>query len=219
MSFLYIGTFGSFVGYAAALPLLLKTQFPELTGNFAFLGALVGAIARPYGGKLADRLGGAVVTLWTFVVMGAAACAVLLAVQRHQPVGFLLAFLVLFVTTGIGNGSTFRMIPAIFRNEALERLGDPAQSDDESRAVAVAQSKKESAAVLGISSAIGALGGYFIPRAFGASIKTTGGPSAALSWFVVFYMACVLTTWWVYLRPAQRRAVAQSAFAERTEEA
>ena len=77
MAWLYIGTFGSFIGYSAAFPLLLKTQFPEVTANLAFLGPLVGSIARPLGGKLADRIGGARVTFWNFVVMALATLGVL----------------------------------------------------------------------------------------------------------------------------------------------
>src|SRR5262249_18361279 len=84
MSWLYIGTFGSFVGFSAAFPLLLKTQFPEVTTNLAFLGALVGSIARPLGGKLADRIGGAKVTFWNFVAMTAASLALVGAVEAHN---------------------------------------------------------------------------------------------------------------------------------------
>jgi len=196
MSWLYIGTFGSFVGFSAAFPLLLKTQFPEVTSNLAFLGALVGSLARPFGGKLADRLGGARVTFWNFVAMTVASLGVLWSLEAHSFAAFLTVFLVLFMTTGIGNGSTFRMIPVIFRTYHLQRAG----GGEEARAAAVAVARRETAAVIGIAAAIGALGGYFIPRTFGASIKATGGPSLAITYFVVFYLTCVATTWWCYLR-------------------
>jgi NNP family nitrate/nitrite transporter-like MFS transporter len=192
---LYIGTFGSFVGYSAAFPLLLKTQFPSVGANFAFTGALVGSIARPLGGKLADCLGGARVTLWNFVLMAAATIAVLISLRGGSFPGFVAAFLVLFVTTGIGNGSTFRMVPAIFRAEHMWNA-----HREEERALALRAARREGAAVLGLSSAIGALGGYFIPRSFGASIAATGGPQAALTMFLFFYAICIATTWWFYVR-------------------
>src|SRR5206468_6656379 len=122
MSWLYIGTFGSFIGYSAAFPLLLKTQFPQVTLNLAFLGPLVGSLARPLGGLLADKIGGARVTFWNFVAMGAATVGVMHFVDTRNFVGFLMMFLALFVTTGVGNGSTFRMIPAIFRSEKLRSV-------------------------------------------------------------------------------------------------
>jgi MFS transporter, NNP family, nitrate/nitrite transporter len=116
MAWLYIGTFGSFVGFSAAFPLLLKTQFPEVTSNLAFLGALVGSVSRPIGGKLADRIGGAKVTFWNFVAMTLATFGLLYSLQVKDFALFMTAFLGLFITTGIGNGSTFRMIPVIFRD-------------------------------------------------------------------------------------------------------
>jgi NNP family nitrate/nitrite transporter-like MFS transporter len=197
MAWLYIGTFGSFVGYSAAFPLLLKTQFPHVTANLAFLGALVGSLARPLGGRMADRLGGARVTLWNFGVMGAATLGVLYFLGKHDFGGFLASFLVLFITTGIGNGSTFRMIPAIFRAEAFAQVdeGDPAAVEAAAR-----RARRDSAAVIGVSAAIGALGGFFIPQGFSASMKATGGPSAALALFVAFYATCLAMTWWHYLR-------------------
>jgi NNP family nitrate/nitrite transporter-like MFS transporter len=196
MSWLYIGTFGSFIGYSAAFPLLIKTQFPAVTVGVAFLGPLVGSLARPLGGLLADRIGGAKVTFWNFVAMGIATTGVMHFVEAKGFAGFLAMFLILFVTTGIGNGSTFRMIPSIFREEKL-RLAGPSI---EARALAVTAAGVESAAVLGFTSAVGACGGYLIPRSFGASIAATGGPHVALEVFLAFYVTCVGLTWWCYLR-------------------
>ena len=121
MSFIYIGTFGSFIGYSAAFPLLIKTQFPAITVAIAFLGPLVGSLARPLGGLLADKVGGAIVTFWNFIAMGAATIGVMYFVDIKDFAGFLAMFLILFVTTGIGNGSTYRMIPSIFREENSAR--------------------------------------------------------------------------------------------------
>lgn len=199
MAWLYIGTFGSFIGYSAAFPLLLKTQFPQVTANLAFLGALVGSIARPLGGKLADRMGGTRVTLWNFVLMGAATIGVIVFLHQHAFVGFLAMFLVLFVTTGLGNGSTFRMIPVIFRREHLRAVAGQG-AEAERRALETA--RRESAAVLGVAGAIGACGGYLIPRSFGASIHATGGVALALQCFLGFYATCVALTWWFYARKA-----------------
>jgi MFS transporter, NNP family, nitrate/nitrite transporter len=207
MSFLYIGTFGSFVGFSAAFPLLLKTQFPEVSTNLAFLGPLVGSVARPFGGKLADRVGGAAVTFWNFIAMTVASGGVLWALESKSFGALLGAFLLLFTTTGIGNGSTYRMIPMIFRSFHLERaLGRGA----EAQTTALATAQRETAAVVGFVAAIGALGGYFIPRSVGASIKATGGPGVAITYFVGFYAACVLVTWWCYLRRSFLEAPAPS---------
>jgi NNP family nitrate/nitrite transporter-like MFS transporter len=201
MAFLYIGTFGSFVGYSAAFPLLMKTQFPEVTTNLAFLGALVGSVARPLGGKLADRLGGSRVTFWNFVAMTVASLGLLRSLEQKNLPLFLFVFLVLFMTTGIGNGSTFRMIPVIFRTLHVREVANGGGSNDpEVLAAALVVARRETAAVIGIAAAVGALGGYFIPRALGASIKATGGVATAVTYFVGFYIACALTTWWSYLR-------------------
>jgi NNP family nitrate/nitrite transporter-like MFS transporter len=200
MAWLYIGTFGSFIGYSAAFPLLLKTQFPDHTANLAFLGPLVGSLSRPIGGKLADKLGGTVVTFWNFVAMGAATLGVLHFVDAHQFGGFLAMFLVLFVTTGLGNGSTFRMIPVIIRNQKLREVQG---AGEEMRAGALRAARIESAALLGFIGAIGACGGYLIPRGFGASIKATGSPHTALVTFIVFYATCIGLTWVCYMRRAR----------------
>src|SRR6201996_5159493 len=121
MSIIYIGTFGSFIGYSAAFPLLIKTQFPAVTLGIAFLGPLVGSLSRPLGGLPADKVGGAIVTFWNFIAMAAATIGVLYFVGAKDFTGFLVMFLILFVTTGVGNGSTYRMIPSIFREENLRK--------------------------------------------------------------------------------------------------
>jgi len=133
MSWLYVGTFGSFIGYSAAFPLLIKTQFPAITISVAFLGPLVGSIARPLGGLLADKIGGARVTFWNFLAIGGATIGVIYYVDIKSFAGFLAMFLVLFVTTGIGNGSTFRMIPSIFREEKLRQAAGAGDAGRASR--------------------------------------------------------------------------------------
>ena len=210
MSWLYIGTFGSFIGYSAAFPLLIKTQFPAITVAVAFLGPLVGSVARPFGGLLADRIGGATVTFWNFVAMGAATLGVIYFVDIKSFAGFLVMFLILFVTTGVGNGSTFRMIPSIFREQKLRMAGSGA----EAKAAAMQAAGIESAAVLGFTSAIGACGGYLIPRGFGASIAATGGPHLALEVFLAFYITCIALTWWYYLRKTLFAQVAPTNLAQ-----
>jgi NNP family nitrate/nitrite transporter-like MFS transporter len=200
MSWLYIGTFGSFIGYSAAFPLLLKTQFPEITANLAFLGPLIGSVARPLGGMLADRIGGTRVTFWNFILMALATIGVVQAVSVHQFGAFLALFLALFVTTGIGNGSTYRMIPIIFRNEKLRSV---AGQGSEALEAALKAARIEAAAVLGFVAAIGACGGYLIPRSFGASIKSTGSVTVALIGFLAFYATCIAVTWVCYVRTAR----------------
>jgi NNP family nitrate/nitrite transporter-like MFS transporter len=201
MCWLYVGTFGSFIGYSAGFPMLIKTQFPEVNAlSYAFLGPLVGALARPVGGWLSDKVGGALLTFWVFVVMIAAVFGVLYflpsAASGGSFKGFMAMFLLLFVSTGIGNASTFRMIPIIFRN-MHERA---ASGRPDATQAAIRQAGIESAAVIGFSSAIGAYGGFFIPKSYGTSIAMTGGPQAALYCFIAFYVTCVLVTWWFYFR-------------------
>jgi NNP family nitrate/nitrite transporter-like MFS transporter len=106
-------------------------------------------------------------------------------------------FLILFVTTGIGNGSTYRMIPSIFREENFRKAKG---SGEAGRALALKAASIESGAALGFIGAIGACGGYFIPRGFGASIAATGGPQLALGIYLAFYATCLALTWWYYLR-------------------
>jgi len=201
MCWLYLGTFGSFIGYSAGFPLLIKSQFPAINAlQYAWLGPLVGALVRPFGGWLADRWGGARVTFWVFVLMTFGVMGVLYFLPVHGSggsfAGFFLMFLLLFLATGIGNGSTFRMIPVIFLTERQRLSG----KDKKSQEQAVREGNKEAAAVLGFSGAIGAYGGFFIPKSYGTSISMFGGPEQALYAFIVFYLTCVVLTWWYYSR-------------------
>ncbi|MDF2463834.1 MAG: nitrite transporter [Ramlibacter sp.] len=202
MCILYLGTFGSFIGYAAGFPLLIRSQFPGVNAlAYAWLGPLIGAVVRPFGGWLSDKLGGARVTLWNFVVMACAVGGVLYFLPKGGTggsfTGFFLMFLVLFLTTGIGNGSTFRMIPVIFLNQALARAKS---SDPQARANAIREGNTEGAATLGFTAAMAAYGGFFIPKSYGTSITLTGGPEAALYIFISFYLLCIAITWWFYAR-------------------
>jgi NNP family nitrate/nitrite transporter-like MFS transporter len=202
MCLLYLGTFGSFIGYAAGFPLLIKNEFPTVNPlAYAWLGPLIGAIVRPFGGWLADKLGGARVTLWNFVVMALAVGGVLFFLPSGPSsgsfAGFFSSFLVLFFTTGIGNGSTFRMIPVIFLALNLQEA-DPRDRDAVERATK--QGNTEAAATLGFTAAIAAYGGFFIPKSYGSSIALTGGPEAALYVFIAFYLICISVTWWQYAR-------------------
>jgi MFS transporter, NNP family, nitrate/nitrite transporter len=199
MSYIYIGTFGSFIGYSAAFPLLIKTQFPNVMIGIAFVGPLVGSLSRPLGGLLADKVGGAIVTFWNFIVMGAATIGVMYFTETKEFGGFLAMFLIVFITTGVGNGSTYRMIPSIFREEKLREVRGGGEA---AKVLAFKTAGIESGAALGFIGAIGACGGYLIPRGFGASIAATGGPYVALEIYLAFYATCLALTWWYYVRKA-----------------
>jgi len=202
LAWLYTGTFGSFIGFAAAFPQLLSTYFPTSeVKHWAFVGPLLGALVRPLGGWLSDRLGGGKVTFWNFAVMLVAAIAVLLflpsASGSSSPSWFFASFVLLFITTGIGNGSTFRMIPVIF---LTLRLREADRNDHDAVARATREGNTEAAAALGFSAAMAAYGGFFIPKSYGTSIAATGGPQAALYVFIAFYLICIALTWCFYAR-------------------
>ncbi len=204
MCWLYTGTFGSFIGFSAGFPLLAKLMFPQVEVlQYAFLAPLVGALSRAGSGWISDRFGGARVTLCVFIVMIAAVAGVLFFLGiREQPGafwGFFAMFLLLFAATGVGNASTFQMVPAIFRQERarIDREEGTRLSD----AQVLREAEKESAAVIGFTSAIAAYGAFFIPKSYGSSIALTGGPETALLFFIAFYASCVSMTWWYYVRP------------------
>ncbi|NUR85067.1 MAG: MFS transporter [Nonomuraea sp.] len=206
MSFLYIGTFGSFIGYSTAFPLLSKSLFPEAPyAAVAFAGPLVGSLIRPVGGWLADRLGGAPVTLWNFAAMGGGVLLVWYGSASANFWLFFAAFQLLFLTAGIGNGSTYRMIPAIFQAKAVAERGEGEE--------ALLYGKRQASAAIGIISAVGALGGFLINRAFGMAFAAAGTPAPAFLAFAVFYATCLALTWWCYTRTVGVRIVASLAHA------
>ncbi|NBV16995.1 NarK family nitrate/nitrite MFS transporter [Janthinobacterium sp.] len=202
MCWLYTGTFGSFIGYSAAFPLLIKIQFPDVNPlDYAFLGPLVGALARVAGGVISDKLGGARVTLWSFLLMIGAVLGVLYFMPQNgiggNFNGFFWMFMLLFAGTGVGNASTFRMIPVIFLTEHQRAAAGKGKAAQEQ---AIVDANKEGAAVLGFTSAVAAYGAFFIPKSYGTSIAMTGSPDAALWCFIGFYVSCIAITWWCYAR-------------------
>jgi NNP family nitrate/nitrite transporter-like MFS transporter len=203
MAFLYIGTFGSFIGYSFAFGQVLQNQFdrtPLEAAYVTFIGPLLGSLIRPVGGRLADRYGGALITLWNFVGMGAATAVLIVASMRESPVLFTVAFVVLFVLTGLGNGSTYKMIPGIFQAKALAQGLDGEE--------AAAYGRRLSGASMGLIGAVGALGGVGINLAFRQSFLSHGSGTGAFVAFLACYAVCFAVTWAVYLR---RPAAAPSA--------
>jgi NNP family nitrate/nitrite transporter-like MFS transporter len=227
MSILYIGTFGSFIGYSFALPLVIRNTFPEFLANhsfiatylagLAFVGALIGSVSRPLGGWLSDRMGGARVTLFVFLGMGLFTLAAIAGVQNRSFPLFFGSYMVIFLLAGMGNGSTYRMIPCIFaalgRREAEEK--GLAEQDT------LLRFKRQAAAVIGIAGAIGAFGGFLIQVVFreaslgvSALVKAAETPAEKLAvaqahadwsipalWvFLGAYVVFAGVTWFFYLR-------------------
>ncbi len=199
MSLLYIGTFGSFIGYSAAFPTLLKTVFGrgDIALTWAFLGAGIGSVIRPLGGRLADRIGGARITAASFVMLAAGAAAALWSVTAKDLPLFFASFMFLFVATGIGNGSTYRMISRIFQAKGELAGGDPDT---------MVGMRRQAAGALGIISSVGAFGGFVVPLAYAWSRSQFGGIEPALRFYVVFFFALLVVTWYCYLRKSSAMA-------------
>ncbi|OAR26043.1 MFS transporter [Streptomyces sp. ERV7] len=210
MAFLYVGTFGSFIGYSFAFGLVLQTQFgrtPLQAASLTFIGPLLGSLIRPVGGAFADRFGGARITLWTFAAMSAATGVVIFASVQKSLGVFLVGFISLFVLSGLGNGSTYKMIPAIFQATALAK-GMEGET-------AAAYGRRLSGAAMGLIGAVGALGGLGINLAFRQSFMNNGTGTAAFVCFLAFYAACFTATWAVYLRrPARAETLSEPVYAE-----
>lgn len=207
MSLLYLATFGSFIGFSAGFAMLSKTQFPDVQIlQYAFFGPFIGALARSAGGALSDRLGGTRVTLVNFILMAIFSGLLFLTLptdgQGGSFMAFFAVFLALFLTAGLGSGSTFQMISVIFRKLTMDRVKAEGGSDER----AMREAATDTAAALGFISAIGAIGGFFIPKAFGSSLALTGSPVGAMKVFLIFYIACVVITWAVYGRHSKNKS-------------
>ncbi|AFJ47083.1 NarK family nitrate/nitrite MFS transporter [Shimwellia blattae] len=203
LALLYLATFGSFIGFSAGFAMLAKTQFPEVNIlKLAFFGPFIGALARSAGGVISDKFGGVRVTLINFIFMALFTALLFTTLPGKNGGGnfwaFYAVFMGLFLTAGLGSGSTFQMIAIIFRRLTLGRVKRLGGSDEQAQREAVT----DTAAALGFISAIGAIGGFFIPKAFGSSLAMTGSPVGAMKIFLVFYVVCVLVTWLVYGRRA-----------------
>jgi NNP family nitrate/nitrite transporter-like MFS transporter len=200
MAFLYIGTFGSFIGYSFAFGLVLQNQFgrtPLQAAAITFIGPLLGSLIRPVGGKLADRYGGAKVTFLNFIAMVVASAVILVGSGAKSLAIYATGFIVLFVLTGVGNGSTYKMIPAIFRGKASAAI---ANGGDER--TQLLRARRISGAAIGIIGAVGAFGGVLINMAFRQSFLTAKTGDPAFWAFIAFYLVCIAVTYVVYLRPA-----------------
>ena len=206
MSLLYIGTFGSFIGFGFAFGQVLLVQFPAQfpqpvkAAALTFLGPLLGSLIRPVGGLLADRFRGSVVTFYNFVAMAVGAVIVLVASQLNSLPVFIAGFVLLFVFSGVGNGSTYKMIPAIFHAKAQLEVG--AGTD---LAAADARATRRSGALIGLAGAIGAFGGVLVNLAFRQSFLTLKNGDGAYVAFLAFYAICFAVTWAVFLRPRAGR--------------
>jgi NNP family nitrate/nitrite transporter-like MFS transporter len=210
MSVLYIGTFGSFIGYSFAFGQVLTGQFgrtPLQAAYLTFVGPLLGSLIRPLGGRLADRYGGARITLWCYVAMAAATAGLIVASMRASLPLFVTVFVALFALSGLGNGSSYTMIPGIFHAKALAQ-GLQGEA-------ATAYGRRLSGAAMGLIGAVGALGGVGINLAFRQSFLSSGSGTGAFVAFLVYYAVCFALTWAVYLRrPAGRTVTTVTTGAE-----
>ncbi len=206
ISLLYIGTFGSFIGFSFAFGQVLQVQFadtfstPVKAAYLTFLGPLIGSLIRPVGGQLADRLGGARVSFVNFVAMALGASVVLVASLMHSLPLYLVGFVLLFAFSGIGNGSVYKMIPAIFKSKSGTEIINGADP-----AVSMARSQRMAGALIGIAGAIGAFGGVLVNLAFRQSFLATKSADSAYIGFIAFYAVCFLVTWFVYIRESPRK--------------
>ena len=202
MCIIYLGTFGSFLGFAAGFALLTKSQFTGIDPvKYAFVGPLVSALARPVGGMWADKIqSGAKVTQWVFIGMILSVIGVICFLpsggQGGHFWGFFACFVALFALTGLGNGSTFMQIPVIFLNLHQKLAEQGLETAEQARLSAA----KEGAAVAGFTGAFAAYGGFFIPKSYSLSIDLSGNVMGAFVGFIVFYTICLVLNWWYYAR-------------------
>ncbi len=206
ISLLYIGTFGSFIGFGFAFGQVLLVQFPSdfpvpvKAAALTFLGPLLGSLIRPLGGALADRFKGSVVSAINFAAMALGAVVVLAASLAKSLPLFIIGFVVLFVLSGLGNGSVYKMIPAIFNAKAQLATGSGSSIEAETKLAG-----RRSGALIGLAGAIGGLGGVLVNLAFRQSFLTLKNGNGAYLGFIAFYLICMVVTWAVFVRPRASR--------------
>ena len=213
ISLLYIGTFGSFIGFSFAFGQVLQQHY--LAGGdspaqatlhaaqIAFLGPLLGSIARVYGGKWADRIGGGLVTAAAFVVM--LACSVALAAADALPVVVAL-FIVLFIASGVGNGSVYKLIPDSFEAVSWKKVHDQSLEPGRRREF----SQVSSGALIGVAGAIGGLGGVGINMVLRQSYLDTGDASSAFAFFAMYYVVAAVITLSFFTKVRRRTSTTQA---------
>jgi NNP family nitrate/nitrite transporter-like MFS transporter len=199
VSVLYIGTFGSFIGFGFAFGQVLAASHVTHPVYVVWLGAFVGSLIRPLGGMLADRFRGSTVTFWNFVAMTLMSAIVLAASHSGSVALYVVTFTVLFALTGVGNGSVYKMIPAIFHARSAVRIAAGADLEQEAF-----QARRLSSALVGLAGAVGAFGGVLVQIAFRQSFLSLGNGDAAYLAFIAFYALCAAVTWAVYVRPSKR---------------
>ncbi len=206
MSLLYIGTFGSFIGFGFAFGQVLLVQFseqfpvPVKAAALTFLGPLLGSLIRPIGGALADRYRGSVVTFFNFIAMAVGAVIVLAASQLNSLPIFITGFVLLFLFSGLGNGSTYKMIAAIFHAKAQLEVGGGGDLAEANR-----KAVRRSGALIGLAGAIGAAGGVLVNLAFRQSFLTLKNGDGAYVAFLAFYAICFVVTWACFIRKREGR--------------
>jgi NNP family nitrate/nitrite transporter-like MFS transporter len=206
ISLLYIGTFGSFIGFSFAFGQVLQVQFADIFSTpvkaayLTFIGPLIGSLIRPVGGSLADKFGGSKVSFVNFVAMALGASMVLIASKTQSLPLYLIGFVMLFAFSGLGNGSVYKMIPAIFTSKSGTEIingADPTAS--------MAKSQRHAGALIGLAGAIGAFGGVLVNLAFRQSFIATKSADSAYIAFIAFYAVCFAVTWFVYIRDSPRK--------------
>ncbi|MBI2710984.1 MAG: NarK/NasA family nitrate transporter [Actinobacteria bacterium] len=214
VALLYIGTFGSFIGLSFAFGQVLLTEFasrfdtPTKAASITFLGPLLGSLIRPVGGRLADRFGGARVTLITFLAMSAGGVVIVAASSAHSLPLYLVGFVTLFALTGVGNGSTYKMIPAIFLAKARRSVVvDGSSAADGQAAAALGEARRLSSGLIGVVGAIGSFGGVLVNLALRQSFLSAQTGRSAYVAFLAYYVVCAVLTWAVYLRRSATRLI------------
>lgn len=200
-SLIYLATFGSFVGFSAGFALLTKTQFPDVNIiDYAFVGPLLGAVARPIGGYLSDRYSGYRITQCAFMLMIVFSLLVVPTLPGENGGGsfilFYTVFMGLFIATNLGSGSSFQLISQIFHRTSTEQAQKQGLQGKHINEYADVMSS----AALGFTSAIGAFGGFIIPKIFGSSITMLHSVLIPLLGFSIFYLVCMFVTWLSYGR-------------------